>query len=64
MYTLIVFVLVLLTEISGILRAGVDGVVADATAGCSLRLDYTRRSPATGSSRSCGPARRPPGSPP
>ncbi|MFE0701089.1 ABC transporter permease [Streptomyces sp. NPDC058872] len=40
MYTLIVFVLVLLTEISGILRAGVDGVVADATAGYTLRLDY------------------------
>ncbi|MFC9287897.1 ABC transporter permease [Streptomyces sp. NPDC057052] len=40
MYTLIMFVLVLLTEISGILRAGVDGVVADATAGYSLRLDY------------------------
>ncbi|WP_282696541.1 ABC transporter permease [Streptomyces sp. CC208A] len=40
MYTLIVFVLVLLTEISGILRAGVDGVVADATSGYSLRLDY------------------------
>ncbi|MFE5543225.1 ABC transporter permease [Streptomyces sp. NPDC056534] len=40
MYTLIVFVLVLLTEISGIIRAGVDGVVADATAGYSLRLDY------------------------
>ncbi|MFD7974693.1 FtsX-like permease family protein [Streptomyces sp. NPDC059071] len=40
MYTLIVFVLVLLTEISGILRAGVDGVVSDATAGYSLRLDY------------------------
>ncbi|MFE5300922.1 ABC transporter permease [Streptomyces sp. NPDC056632] len=40
MYTLIVFVLVLLTEISGILRAGVDGVVADATAGYSLRLDH------------------------
>ncbi|MFF0752648.1 ABC transporter permease [Streptomyces sp. NPDC004267] len=40
MYTLIVLVLVLLTEISGILRAGVDGVVADATAGYSLRLDY------------------------
>ncbi|MEU6944403.1 FtsX-like permease family protein [Streptomyces sp. NPDC046316] len=37
MYTLIVFVLVLLTEISGTLRAG---VVADATAGYSLRLDY------------------------
>ncbi|WP_306324708.1 ABC transporter permease [Streptomyces venezuelae] len=40
MYTLIVLVLVLLTEISGILRAGVDGVVTDATAGYSLRLDY------------------------
>ncbi|MEU9669116.1 FtsX-like permease family protein [Streptomyces bobili] len=40
MYTLIMFVLVLLTEISGILRAGVDGVVTDATAGYSLRLDY------------------------
>ncbi|QNE73366.1 FtsX-like permease family protein [Streptomyces finlayi] len=44
MYTLIVFVLVLLTEISGILRAGVDGVVADATAGYSLRLDYNPQS--------------------
>ncbi|MGW0117914.1 ABC transporter permease [Streptomyces sp. NPDC003327] len=40
MYTLIVFVLVLLTEISGVLRAGVDGVVRDATSGYSLRLDY------------------------
>ncbi|WP_455402936.1 ABC transporter permease [Streptomyces bambusae] len=40
MYTLIVFVLVLLTEISGILNAGVDGVVKDATAGYTLRLDY------------------------
>ncbi|MEU8619176.1 FtsX-like permease family protein [Streptomyces sp. NPDC048623] len=40
MYTLIVFVLVLLTEISGILGASVDHAVADATAGYSLRLDY------------------------
>ncbi|MFI9292186.1 ABC transporter permease [Streptomyces gardneri] len=40
MYTLIVFVLVLLTEISGVLGASVDSAVADATAGYSLRLDY------------------------
>ncbi|TQK49987.1 ABC-type lipoprotein release transport system permease subunit [Streptomyces sp. SLBN-118] len=40
MYTLIVLVLVLLTEISGILNASVNTVVSDATAGYSLRLDF------------------------
>ncbi|MEU3447540.1 hypothetical protein AB0H29_09965 [Streptomyces thermolilacinus] len=40
MYTLIVFVLVLLTQISGVLNASVNSAVADATAGYSLRLDY------------------------
>ncbi|MGA5421496.1 ABC transporter permease [Streptomyces lavendulocolor] len=40
MYTLIVFVLALLTQISGVLNASVDSAVADATAGYSLRLDY------------------------
>ncbi|HET6358061.1 ABC transporter permease [Streptomyces sp.] len=40
MYTLIVLVLVLLTEISGILNASVKSVVSDATAGYSLRLDF------------------------
>ncbi|MEU0112438.1 FtsX-like permease family protein [Streptomyces bobili] len=40
MYTLIVFVLVLLTEISGILNASVNSAVTDATAGYSLRLDF------------------------
>ncbi|WP_406264136.1 FtsX-like permease family protein [Streptomyces sp. NBC_00191] len=40
MYTLIVLVLVLLTEISGILNASVNNVVSDATAGYSLRLDF------------------------
>lgn len=40
MYTLIVLVLVLLTEITGIMNAGIDRSVADATAGYSLRLDY------------------------
>ncbi|RST17661.1 FtsX-like permease family protein [Streptomyces sp. WAC05374] len=40
MYTLIVFVLVLLTQISGVLGASVNSAVADATAGYSLRLDY------------------------
>lgn len=40
MYTLIVFVLVLLTEISGLLNASVNSAVTDATAGYSLRLDF------------------------
>ncbi|MGW4895579.1 ABC transporter permease [Kitasatospora sp. NPDC004240] len=40
MYTLIVLVLVLLTEISGIMNAGIDRSVADATAGYTLRVDY------------------------
>lgn len=40
MYTLITLVLVLLTQISGIMNASVDRAVADATAGYTLRLDY------------------------
>ncbi|PBC67595.1 putative ABC transport system permease protein [Streptomyces sp. TLI_235] len=40
MYTLIVLVLVLLTEISGIMNASIDQAAADATAGYTLRVDY------------------------
>ncbi|MFJ8625105.1 ABC transporter permease [Kitasatospora sp. NPDC093550] len=40
MYTLIVLVLVLLTQITGIMNAGIDRSVADATAGYTLRVDY------------------------
>ncbi|WP_030270933.1 ABC transporter permease [Streptomyces sp. NRRL B-24484] len=43
MYTLIVLVLVLLTEISGIMNASIDQAAADATAGYSLRVDYNPR---------------------
>ncbi|WP_354638302.1 ABC transporter permease [Kitasatospora camelliae] len=47
MYTLIVLVLVLLTEISGIMNASIDRAAADATAGYTLRVDYN---PAAGTS--------------
>lgn len=40
MYTLIVLVLVLLTEITGLMNASVDRAVADATAGYTLRVDF------------------------
>jgi putative ABC transport system permease protein len=40
MYALIMLVLVLLTQINGILQAGVDKYVADGTAGYALRLDF------------------------
>ncbi|MEW1908118.1 FtsX-like permease family protein [Kitasatospora sp. NPDC085895] len=43
MYTLIVLVLVLLTEISGIMNASIDQAAADATAGYTLRVDYNPR---------------------
>lgn len=43
MYTLIMLVLVLLTEITGVINAGVDKAVADATAGYTLRLDFNPR---------------------
>ncbi|MEU2630826.1 FtsX-like permease family protein [Kitasatospora sp. NPDC007106] len=52
MYTLIVLVLVLLTEISGIMNASIDQAAADATAGYTLRVDYNPQaggpSPLTG----------------
>ncbi|MFI8454638.1 FtsX-like permease family protein [Kitasatospora sp. NPDC085464] len=40
MYTLIALVLVLLTEISGLVNASVGQATRDATAGYTLRLDY------------------------
>ncbi|WP_431682484.1 ABC transporter permease [Kitasatospora sp. KL5] len=40
MYTLIVLVLVLLTQISGIMNASIDRAAADATAGYTLRVDF------------------------
>ncbi|GAA2796247.1 hypothetical protein GCM10010441_21840 [Kitasatospora paracochleata] len=40
MYTLIALVLVLLTEIGGIMNASIDQAAADATGGYTLRIDY------------------------
>ncbi len=43
MYTLIMLVLVLLTEITGVINASVNRSVAEATAGYTLRLDFNPR---------------------
>ena len=40
MYSLVIFIMVVLTEISAIVGAGVDQAVTDATAGWTLRADY------------------------
>jgi putative ABC transport system permease protein len=40
MYSIVVFTLVLITEINGIISANVDEEVADATSGYSLRVDF------------------------
>lgn len=40
MYSIVVFTLVLITEINGIVSANVDREVADATAGYSIRVDF------------------------
>ncbi len=45
MYCLIVLVIVLLTQISAIIRAGVDQAVDDASAGWAVRLDYNPNTP-------------------
>jgi len=45
MYCLVVLVIVLLTQISAIIRAGVDQSVADASAGWAVRLDYNPNTP-------------------
>lgn len=45
MYCIVVLVIVLLTQISAIIRAGVDQAVADASAGWSIRLDYNPNTP-------------------
>jgi putative ABC transport system permease protein len=45
MYCIVVFVIVLLTEISAVIQAGVDGAVADASAGWTVRLDYNPSTP-------------------
>ncbi|GAA4711528.1 ABC transporter permease [Phytohabitans rumicis] len=40
MYCIVVFVIVLMTQISAIINAGVDDAVAEASAGWTLRADY------------------------
>src|SRR5690606_32372633 len=45
MYSLIVFVIVLLTQISAIIRSNVDQSVEDASAGWAVRLDYNPSTP-------------------
>jgi putative ABC transport system permease protein len=45
MYCIVVFVIVLLTEISAVIQAGVDGAIADASAGWTIRLDYNPNTP-------------------
>jgi putative ABC transport system permease protein len=45
MYALIVFVIVLLTQISAIIRSGVDQSVVDASVGWTVRLDYNANTP-------------------
>ncbi|GAA4833669.1 FtsX-like permease family protein [Kitasatospora terrestris] len=57
MYTLVVLVLVLLTEISGILNTGIDRSVADATAGYTLRVDYNPQAGQDPLADLTGPAR-------
>src|SRR5262245_52407461 len=47
MYCLVVLVIVLLTQISAIIRAGTDQSVADASAGWAVRLDYNPSTPLT-----------------
>ena len=44
MYTLIMLVLVLLTEITGIMNSSIDRTVADATSGYALRVDFNPQS--------------------
>ncbi|MCF4136737.1 hypothetical protein L1856_07475 [Streptomyces sp. Tue 6430] len=64
MYTLIMFVLVLLTEISGILRTGVDGSSPTPPPDTPCAWTTTRRSPATAWPPISATARPRPGSPP
>ncbi|HEY7488446.1 MAG TPA: FtsX-like permease family protein [Streptosporangiaceae bacterium] len=45
MYCIVIFVIVLMTQISAIINAGVDTEVTRATAGWSLRADYNSTTP-------------------
>lgn len=45
MYSIVVFTIVLITQINAIIAASVDGQVREATAGYSLRVDYNPNSP-------------------
>jgi putative ABC transport system permease protein len=45
MYSIVVFTIVLIAEISAVINAGVDTSVARATAGYSLRVDYNPNAP-------------------
>jgi putative ABC transport system permease protein len=45
MYCIVVFVIILLTEISAVIQAGVGGAIEDASAGWTVRLDYNPNTP-------------------
>ena len=45
MYSIVVFTIVLIAEISAVINASVDGTVARATAGYSVRVDYNPNAP-------------------
>jgi len=51
MYCIVVFVIVLLTQISAIIDAGVNRSIAEATAGWTLRADYNASTPVPGRAR-------------
>jgi putative ABC transport system permease protein len=47
MYSIVVFTIVLIAEISAVIDASVDGSIAQATAGYSVRVDYNPNAPVT-----------------
>ena len=47
MYSIVVFTIVLITQINAIISASVDGQVREATAGYSIRVDYNPNAPTT-----------------
>jgi putative ABC transport system permease protein len=52
MYCIVVLVIVLLAQISAVIRAGVDTAVRDATAGWTMRADFNPATPLPDSTRS------------
>ena len=52
MYSIVVFTIVLIAEISAVIDASVDSTVAQATAGYSVRVDYNPNAPVADPARS------------